>query len=69
MRREFACSDNAGQAWAARIRRCVILAALPLLLAAYATTSGEESPTTLRIERSIHFTDPDGRQVLAQPGF
>ena len=62
-------SDNAGQAWAARIRHCVILAALPFLLAAYATTSGEESPTILRLERSIHFTDPDGRQVPAQPGF
>ncbi len=51
------------------IVRCAILAALPLLLAAYATTSGGESPTIVRLERSIHFTDPDGRQVLAQPGF
>jgi len=62
-------SDNAGQAWASRTRRCVILAALPLLLAVSATTPGGESPTTVRLERSIHFTDPDGRQVLAQPGF
>ena len=56
------------KAWAPRTRRWVILAALPLLLAAGATTPGGESPTTLRVERSIHFTDPDGRQVLAQPG-
>jgi hypothetical protein len=62
-------SDNAGQAWATRTRRWVILAALPLLLAASVTTPGAESTTTVRLERSIHFTDPDGRQVLAQPGF
>ena len=61
-------SDNAGQAWALRTRRCVILAALPLLLAAGAPTPSGESPTTVRLERSIHFTDPDGRQVLAQSG-
>jgi len=61
-------SDNAGQAWAPRTLRWVILAALPLLLAAYTTTSGGESPTIVRFERSIYFTDPDGRQVLAQPG-
>jgi len=69
--------DNAGQAWAPRTRRWVILAALPLFLVACATTPGGESPTTVsggesptvvRLERSIHFTDPDGRQVLAQPG-
>ena len=47
----------------------VILAALPLLLGAGATAHGAESATIVRIERSIHFTDPDGRQVLAQPGF
>jgi len=61
-------SDNAGQARALRTRRWVILAALPLLLAAYAKTPGGESQTILRFERSIYFTDPDGRQVLAQPG-
>jgi hypothetical protein len=47
----------------------VILAALPLLLAAGAPAPGAESPTLVRVERGIHFTDPDGRQVLAQPGF
>ena len=62
-------SDNAGQAWAPRTRRWVILAALPLLLAVGAPIPGGESPTIVRLERSIHFTDPDGRQVLAQPGF
>jgi len=61
-------SDNAGQAWAPRIRRWVILAALPLLVAAHASTPGGESPTIVRFERSIYFTDPDGGQVLAQPG-
>ena len=40
-------SDNAGQAWAPRTRRCVILAALPLFLAACATTPGGESPTAV----------------------
>ena len=40
-------SDNAGQAWAPRTRRCVMLAALPLFLAACVTTPGRESPTTV----------------------
>jgi hypothetical protein len=71
-------SDNAGQARTPTTRRCVMLAALLLLLTASATTPGEESPTTVpggegpttvRLERSIHFTDPDGKHVLAQPGF
>jgi hypothetical protein len=46
----------------------MILAALPLLLPAWAATPDEESSTILRLERSIYFADPDGRQVLAQPG-
>jgi len=61
-------SDNARQAWASRTRRWVILAVLPILLAARASTPGGESPTIVRFERSIYFTDPDGRQVFAQPG-
>jgi hypothetical protein len=46
----------------------VALAALLLLLPAWAATPDEKSPTVLRFERSIYFADPDGRQVLAQPG-
>ena len=60
--------DSAGQAWAPRTRRWALLAALPLLLAAWAATADEEGPTILRFERSIYFADLDGKQVLAQPG-
>ncbi len=61
-------SDNAGRASASRTRRWITLAALLLLLPAWAATPDEGSPTILRLERSIYFADPDGRQVLAQPG-
>ncbi|MBW2718992.1 MAG: hypothetical protein JRD94_10695 [Deltaproteobacteria bacterium] len=61
-------SDNAGQTWALKVLRWVIPAALALLLTAHASTPGGESATIMRFERSIYFTDPDGRQVLAQPG-
>jgi len=61
-------SDNAGQAWAPRIRLWVILAALPLLLAARASTLDGESSTIVRFERIVYFADPDGKQVLVQPG-
>ena len=61
-------SDDAGQARASRTRRWITLAALFFLLPAWAATPDEESPTILRLERSIYFADPDGRQVLAQPG-
>lgn len=61
-------SDDAGQARASRTRRWITLAALLFLLPAWAATPDEESPTILRLERSIYFADPDGRQVLAQPG-
>lgn len=44
-----------------------ILAALFLFLGG-APASGGDSPTFVRIERGIHFVDPEGRQVLAQPG-
>ncbi len=61
-------SDDAGRARASRTRRWITLAALLFLLPAWAATPDEESPTNLRFERSIYFADPDGRQVLAQPG-
>lgn len=61
-------SDDAGRARASRTRRWIILAALLFLLPAWAAKPGEQSPTTLRLERSIYFADPDGREVLAQPG-
>ena len=60
--------DNAGPALAPRKQRWVTVAALLLLLPAWAATPDEKSPTVLRFERSIYFADPDGRQVLAQPG-
>ena len=59
--------DNAGPALAPRKQRWVNVAALLLLLPAWAATPDEESPTILRFERSIYFADPDGGQVLAQP--
>ena len=60
--------DNAGPALAPRKQRWVTVAALLLLLPAWAATPDEESPTILRFERSIYFADPDGGQVLGQPG-
>jgi hypothetical protein len=41
---------------------------LLFLLPAWAATPDEKSATILRLERSIYFADPDGMQVLAQPG-
>jgi len=61
-------SDDAGQARASRTRRCITLAALIFLLPAWAATPDEKSATIVRLERSIYFTNPDGSQVLAQPG-
>ena len=61
-------SDDAGQARASRTRRWITLAALLFLLPAWAATPDEKSPANLRFERSIYFVDPDGGQVLAQPG-
>jgi hypothetical protein len=41
---------------------------LLFFLPAWAATPDEKNPNVLRFERSIYFEDPDGTQVLAQPG-
>jgi hypothetical protein len=61
-------SDDASKARASRKRRWITLAALLFLLPAWSATPDEKNPTNLRLERRVYFDDPDGRQVLAQPG-
>ena len=46
----------------------MILAVLPLILAARVSTHDGEGQTVLRFERSIYLTDPLGKQVLVEPG-